>query len=62
MGTNASLRYALVAAAEGALERTPALAGRAWALNALTLVMRLANNVYGASLWVEMLQQRGLSP
>ena len=58
----AALRYQLVGAAENLAERAPGLGGNAAALAALSLLLRLCNNVYGAGLFVELMKDSGISP
>ena len=61
MAVNASVRYQLVGAVENAAERS-ALASNPLALTAVSATTRLANNVYGAMLFVEMMRASGISP
>ena len=49
----------MVAAAEQAVERSP-LGGFGAAVAALSMAVRLTNNVYGASEYVGMMQASGL--
>ena len=58
----AAVRYQLVGAAENAAERAPGLGGSGPALAAVSLALRLSNNVYGAGLFVEMMKDSGISP
>ncbi len=56
------MRYQLVGAAENLAERTPLLGANGGALAAVSLSLRLCNNVYGAGLFVDMMKESGISP
>lgn len=62
MAVSASVRYQLVAAVEGAAERSSLVSANAVALTAVTVAVRLANNVYGAGLFVDMMKESSISP
>jgi hypothetical protein len=58
----AAVRYQLVGAAENVAERAPGLGASPAALAAVSLALRLCNNVYGAGLFVEQMKESGISP
>ncbi len=62
MAVSASVRYQLVAALEGAAERTSFVGANPLALTAISAVVRLCNNIYGAGLFVDMMRESGISP
>lgn len=62
MATSASARYQLVAAVEQQAERLPGLGQQPLALGAISIAVRLCNNIYGAGLFVDMMRESGISP
>lgn len=62
MTFSASARYQLVAAVEQQAERLPGVGASPVALTAISTVVRLSNNIYGAGLFVDMMRESGISP
>jgi hypothetical protein len=62
MTFSASARYQLVAATEQQAERLPGFGTSPVALTAVSTLVRLSNNIYGAGLFVDMMRESGISP
>ena len=62
MTFSASARYQLVAAVEQQAERLTGVGASPVALTAISTVVRLSNNIYGAGLFVDMMRESGISP
>jgi hypothetical protein len=51
-----------VAATEQQAERLPGIGASPLALTAVSTLVRLSNNIYGAGLFVDMMRESGISP